>query len=450
MINKLDGEKTILFHLLKNSAYFYRVFDKLKKDDFKKQETQAIFEYLKKYYIEFEKKPSVKELALYIMNSSLPSSLKNKIVEYFKGFKGEEEIKNFDFLIDFTENYLKKTALTNAILESVELLKKYDKLEDVDIITKFEEALNYKFDTDLGLEYNSSLKERFEKYNKIEDILPTGINSIDEILGGGFRINGSLSLLLGASHSGKSGGLVAFSAGFLKQGKNGLYVTLEMDEYEILKRIDANILDIPMYELKKISFEEFKNKYEQVKKIYNLGKLFVKEYPAGSFSIFDLEKLMYDIEQENDIKLDFIIIDYMGLMKSTRVRLNQGSYLYFKSISEELHGFSKKHKVPIISAFQLNRCLDLNTEVITKKGTKKIKDLKYNDYILGNDGFKKVKFISNIVKQKVYRIKTKSGKEIIVSGEHKFPTKKGFISINEGLNIGDKLNIISNKKDKNV
>jgi len=152
----------------------------------------------------------------------------------------------------------------------------------------------------------------------------------------------------------------AFAAGFTRQKKNGLYVTLEMPEVDILKRIDANILDTEIFKFDEMTWEEYKSKYDKIKD--NIGNLYVKEYPAGSFSTFDLEKLKYDIEEENNIKLDYIIIDYMGLMKSTRVKLNQGSYLYFKSIAEELHGFAKKHNIPIISAFQLNRSAYNNLE----------------------------------------------------------------------------------------
>jgi replicative DNA helicase len=353
MFNKLDGEKVIIFHLLKNSAYFYRVFNKLRKNVFKKQETQIIYEYIKKFYSEFEKQPSIKELALYILNSTLPQISKDKVIKYFKEeLKGETEIKNFDFLIDFTEKYLKKVALTDAILESVEIIKKDDSLDGIDIITKFENALDFKFDTDLGMELKSSKEERFKKYKEKYDSIPTGIKVIDDILGGGIRPK-TLLLVLSPSHGGKSALLSAISAGLTRQKRNGLYITLEMPEQDILKRVDANLLDTPIYKFEEMTWEEYKAKYDAIEN--QIGNLFVKEYPAGSFSTFDLEKLKYDIEQENNIKLDYIVIDYLGLMKSTRVKLNQGSYLYFKSISEELHGFAKKHNIPILSAFQLNR-----------------------------------------------------------------------------------------------
>ena len=360
MFNKLDGEKVIIFHLLKNSAYFYRVFNKLNQQVFKKQENGFIFKFIKDFYKNYEKQPSFKEIGLSIYNSSLEEHLKKKLLEYIKTeFRGEKEISNFDFLIDFTEKYLKKVALTDAILESVEVIKKDDSLDSVDIISKFEKALDYKFDTDLGMELTSSLEERFNKYKEKFDTISTGINAIDKILGGGVRPK-TLSIVLSPSHGGKSALLTAFSGGFSKQGKNGLYITLEMPEADILKRVDANILQTDIWKFDEMDWDTYHNMYSKLKD--RLGKLFVKEYPAGSFSTFDLTKLMYDIEQENDLKLDYIIIDYMGLMKSTRVKLNQGSYLYFKSISEELHGFAKKHNVPVITAFQLNRSAYNNTE----------------------------------------------------------------------------------------
>jgi len=201
-INNLNGEKIILFHLFKNSAYFYRVFGKLNEDVFQKQETKIIYQYVDKYYKEFEKQPTLKEIALYIYNSSLSEHIKKKVLKYFKEeLRYETEIKNFDFLIDFTEKYLKKVSLTKAILESVEIVKK-DNVDGVDIISKFEKALDYKFDTDLGLELLKDLEVRFKEYQHKEVSIPTGIKILDNILGGGFR-NKTLSLILSPSHGGK-------------------------------------------------------------------------------------------------------------------------------------------------------------------------------------------------------------------------------------------------------
>jgi len=153
---------------------------------------------------------------------------------------------------------------------------------------------------------------------------------------------------------------IATAAGMSLQKKNGLYVSLEMEEAEILKRFDANLLYTQLHEFDNMSWEVYKAKYDKVKDY--TGKFFVKEYPAGGFSVFDLQFLKDEIENEHNIKLDYIVVDYLNLMKSTRAKLSQGSYTYFKSIAEELHGFAKQNDIIIISSSQMNRSSYNNTE----------------------------------------------------------------------------------------
>jgi len=201
-LDNLDGEKIIIFHLMKNPAYFARVFSKLEGNNFKKVETKTIYQYIEKFHKKFEKSPSIKELALFVMESGLDKNLKQNVFNYIKTeLKNEQDIKNFDFLIQFTQRHLKKISLMDAILESVDELKQKDDIEN-DIIVKFEKALNYNFDTDLGLEFHNDLENRFKKYQEEFRKISTGINVLDDLLGGGFRSK-TLNLFLAPSHGGK-------------------------------------------------------------------------------------------------------------------------------------------------------------------------------------------------------------------------------------------------------
>ena len=108
------------------------------------------------------------------------------------------------------------------------------------------------------------------------------------------------------------------------------------------------------------------------------------------------------------------------------------------TISKELRSVSIQTHIPILSATQANRCLAGNTQVETLTGIKLIKDIKENDFVKSNVGFNKVLKVYK-EKQKVFKIKLKSGKQIICSKNHIFPTKQGEYSIETGLRPGIKL-----------
>jgi len=387
LFDNLDNEKVIIYHLLNNPSYFSKTFSKLRSTDFKKPETKQIFDSIKEFYLKFDKSPNLKETALLVHNSVSDETLRARTINYFKEHLATETpIKNFDFLIDMTKEYLKKVNLIDAVLESAEKIRQ-DQIDST-IIGKFEKALNYNFDKDNGMEFTESLQTRFEMYSEKHQSMPTGINALDEKLGGGVRKK-TLVIVGGPSHSGKSAKLVAMSAGLSLNKYNGLYVTLEMPEKDILQRMDANLFYTDISEFETMKWEEYHNKYAQIKDY--IGKTFVKEYPAGDFDVLELKSLIDDIEQENDLKLDYVCVDYIGLMKSTRVTLNQGLYTYYKSIAEELHGFAKKNNIAVLSATQLNRSaygnIDAGAEAISDSiGIFMTADVSFN--MLSNDELK--------------------------------------------------------------
>lgn len=87
-----------------------------------------------------------------------------------------------------------------------------------------------------------------------------------------------------------------------------------------------------------------------------------------------------------------------------------------------------------------SECLDFYTIVNERnKGDVYIKDVEVGDQLQSHDGYNVVRMKHCPKTKKAYKITTKSGKEIICSADHKFPTDKGRISINEGLSKGTKI-----------
>jgi len=230
------------------------------------------------------------------------------------------------------------------------------------------------------------------------------------------------------------------AANMLLKGNKILYLTLEMSEEETAKRIDANILDIDINELRRTEIDVIKDKFNRVKD--SIGELIIKEYAAGTFNTLHLEGLLQELSVDGFVP-DAIFIDYIGLMASSRISLSTagGSYGYIKSIAEELHGFSKKHDTRIITASQLNRCLTKDTIIENIDGERmKLQDVEIGDTIKGYNKNVTVKQKVITEKQKVYKVTLKSGKVIKVSGKHRFPSKYGLISVENGMKEGVYIN----------
>jgi len=259
---------------------------------------------------------------------------------------------------------------------------------------------------------------------------------------------------------GKSTIMCHIAANALSSGYSVLYITMEMAEEKISERIDANLLDIPIEEIENLSKSIFADRIHRLKK-KTAGKLIVKEYPTGHANSNHFRALLNELRLKKEFIPDLIIIDYLNICASSRIKGMGGSinsYSFIKSIAEEIRGLAVEFDVPVISATQTNRegysnsdpglentseCIYVNEEVTLKNGIiKKIVDCKVGDQIKANDGFKTIIKTHHIKKKNCIKIKLKSGKEIIVSKEHVFPSNRGRISFKDGLSIGDKLNSI--------
>ena len=246
---------------------------------------------------------------------------------------------------------------------------------------------------------------------------------------------------------GKSLFMCHVAASCLNQGRNVLYITLELAEEEVAKRIDANLMNVTFEDLMRLPKDMYEKKAENLKS-KTTGKLIIKEYPTAGASTIHFKALLNELSLKKSFKPDIIFIDYLNICMSARVKpgSNINSYTYIKSIAEELRGLAVEYSVPVVSATQTTRsgfCLDIHTTVKTRSGEKLLKDVKIGDELLSDEGYNIVKKIYPIEEKPRYLITTKSGKKIICSGEHRFPTgkEKVYKSIHSGLKIGEKLNI---------
>lgn len=335
------------------------------------------------------------------------------------------------FLEEF-ESFTKRQELERAILKAADLLEKneYGPVEKL-----IKDAVQISLQKDMGTDYFADPKARLMQLKSSNGQISTGWPGIDKKLYGGFN-RGDLQIFAGASGSGKSLFLQNLAVNWAQAGLNGVYVTLELSEGLCSMRIDSMMTDTSSREI----FKEIDNVEMKVKMMAKKsGKLRIKYMPAQS-TVNDLRAYCKELQIQTGIKIDFLCVDYLDLLMPVSAKVSPSDlFIKDKYVSEELRNLAKELNILFVTASQLNRCLTLDTIVISNGISVQIKDVNVGDLLDSNEGLVEVIEKLPILKLPVYRIKTKSGKIIKCSNKHLFPTNNGLRNIENGLSVGNKL-----------
>jgi archaellum biogenesis ATPase FlaH len=275
-----------------------------------------------------------------------------------------EPIDN-DWLIDATEKWCQDRALYNAVMESISIIDgKHESLTKNALPDILSKALGVSFDKNVGHDYVENAEERYEFYHKEEDRLPFDLEYFNSITKGGVPRK-TLNICLAGTGVGKSLYMCHVAAAALAEGRNVLYITMEMAEERIAERIDANLLNVPIDQLENLSKDIFTTKVNNLAKKTN-GKLIIKEYPTGSAHSGHFRALLNELKLKKQFEPDVIFIDYLNICASSRMKGMGGainSYNYIKAIAEELRGLAVEFDVPVFSATQTTRSGYSNSDV---------------------------------------------------------------------------------------
>lgn len=310
---------------------------------FDNNQASEIFALTKEYYEHYMELPT-EEILINI-------SQKPKETEKYLNDLNSVEISNEIFLYDQTEKWLKESAVKYAIMDSVDLIKKK---EDINKAREFiESALTKTLKKQIGLDYWGDMAERLKRMFSADDQrIPSYYPQLDEYLNGGFPPY-TLSVIMAPMHFGKSGCMINMAVRQMMNGHNVVYLTLEMAEDEVAKRVDAQLskLDINrIYDTKK---KEFVTNIK-ASKTGKEGKLIIKQFPTGTASVNDFRSYLYEL-QMRDIAVDCVYVDYLNIMKPTTSSGDGNLYTDVKKIGEELRALTYVFKCPIITATQTTR-----------------------------------------------------------------------------------------------
>lgn len=351
----MEFEKTILFNLSTNSNYTQLVSGHLDKKFFDNFYNKELFEYINNYIEKYKDLPTKSVLQHEISKSSKYTEKQfEEIISQLDSVFEAKENSNVEWLVDETEKYCQLVSAENGIIECMELIKR-DVKNKQDILGIMKEALNVEFNANIGIDFfdPESIAKRFKSYNDVGSYYPTGLDTFDAVLGGGLKAK-TITLFLGLTHAGKSVNMINIGANQIKKGTNVAYFTLEMSEEEISQRFEANLLDVEINDIKYLDIELFKSKLQKLKE-QSYGTLKIKEFPTGYGSVTDMERALDDWKIKSGFVPEVIIIDYINIMKSVRIKDAANMYQMVKSISEEIRGLATKRNVAVLSATQTNR-----------------------------------------------------------------------------------------------
>jgi archaellum biogenesis ATPase FlaH len=348
-------ETKILSNLIHDEQYCRKVIPFIKKEYFSDRKEAVLSSEIINFFNKYNLSASKEILQIEVSNrKDLTDKELSELTEYISAMTHEPV--NEDWMLENTELFCKDKAVYNAILSSIKIIDGADKVQSKDAIPSIlSDALAVSFDNHIGHDYLDDHNERFDFYHRVEEKLPFDLEMFNKITKGGLNKK-TLNIVLAGTGVGKSLFMCHVGASHLVQGKNVLYITMEMAEERIAERIDANLLNLTMDELKVIDKDIYENR---ISKITNKtkGKLIIKEYPTAGAHSGHFRALLEELKLKREFKPDVIFIDYLNICASQRMKqgANVNSYTYVKAIAEELRGLAVEYNVPIVSATQTTR-----------------------------------------------------------------------------------------------
>ena len=361
---QVNLEQTILRNILTDEKYMRKVLPFIKPEYFEGI-YRTLFKETGKFVAKYNKLPTSTSFKIELdQTDKLSSEQHNMAMDVLPHIFSDEKVDE-QWLLDTTEKWCQDRAVYNAIMESISIIDgKHESLTKnalPDILTK---ALGVGFDTNVGHDYIENVDRRYDFYHTEEQRVPFDLDYFNKITKGGLP-NKSLNIALAGTGVGKSLFMCHMAASALTQNLNVLYITLEMSEERIAERIDANLLNVPIDQIDKMSKDMFTTKVANISK-QTTGKLIIKEYPTGSAHTGHYRGLLNELKLKKQFSPQIIFIDYLNICSSSRMKGMGGainSYNYIKAIAEEIRGLAVEFDVPIVSATQTTRSGYGNSDV---------------------------------------------------------------------------------------
>ena len=348
-------ETTILRNLVYNEEYARKTIPFIQSDFFEERSEKIIFEEIVSFITKYDSCATLEALNIEVENRTDLTAEEVKNINDISKELNDLPVDN-QWLLDTTEKWCRDRAIYLALMESIHIADGDDDKRNRDAIPSIlSEALAVSFDNNIGHDYILNADDRYEYYHRTEDKIPFDLEYFNKITKGGLP-NKTLNIALAGTGVGKSLFMCHFASSVLLQGRNVLYITMEMAEEKIAERIDANLLNTAIQNLSELPKPMFDKKVAKIAK-KTQGQLIIKEYPTAAAHSGHFKALLNELALKKSFKPDIIFVDYLNICASSRYRTgsNVNSYSYIKAIAEELRGLAVETNVPILSATQTTR-----------------------------------------------------------------------------------------------
>ena len=346
---------TILKNLIHNETYTRQVIPFIEPDYFEERTDRIVFEEVAKFLNEYDKTPTKEVLHIEVEKRVDVTEEEYRNIEQLISAL-DTEVSESKWLLDTTEDWCKQRAIYLALIKSIQIADGQDEHKKPEAIPAIlSDALAVGFDQHVGHDYIDDSEDRYAYYHRVENKIPFDLEYFNKITSGGIS-DKTLNIALAGTGVGKSLFMCHVASSCLVQGKNVLYITLEMAEEKIAERIDANLLDTNIKDIAELPEKIFNKKITNLSKKTE-GKLIVKEYPTASAHCGHFKSLLQELKLKKSFSPDIIFVDYLNICASSRYRtaVNVNSYSYVKAIAEELRGLAVEFSLPIVSATQTTR-----------------------------------------------------------------------------------------------
>lgn len=451
-------------NLIWNEQYARKVLPFVKDSYFIDHREKTVYRNIESFISKYNALPTREALLISVEETEgiRDSELKDvqEIISTLENNKDEKPDENW--LLEQTEKFCQEKAVYNAVLESISILDGKTIKSKGAIPQILSDALSVSFDPNVGHDYLQDYESRYEFYHRVESKIPFDLDFMNKITGGGVSRK-TLNILLAGTGVGKTLAMCHMAAANLNGGSNVLYITNEMAEERIAERIDANLLNVALDDLKAMPKDMYDRKITKLKE-KTTGKLIIKEYPTATASVVNFRSLLNELNLKRNFKPDIIYIDYLNICASARIKpsSNINSYTYIKAIAEELRGLAVEYDVPVVSATQTTRTGYSSTDVeltdtsesfglpatadfmialITTEDLEQlnqimVKQLK-NRY---NDPTVNKRFVLGIerAKMRLYNVEQDAQKDISDSGQKPVFDKSKFGTVNSERDTGNK------------
>ncbi len=356
-MSDITTERLVLSGLVLSDSFINASLPFVQEEYFHSRAEQAVFQVIKKYLDQYGAPPKQNALIIDLKNHE---NLNSRDTTH--AIAVAEDIYSINvceldpkWLLDQCESFCQSKAIYNAIQKTIAIYDgTEDKLTPQAIPDLLKDAVGISFDTQIGMDYYDDAEERHAYYNDPVNKVPFDIDILNKITNGG-PTKKTLNVLVAGINVGKTLGMCHLAAGYIKMGLNVLYISMEMAEEEICKRVDANILRTNLSELAAMPRAAFVSKLQSIKEKTH-GQLKVKEFPPGTANTAHFKHLLAELKMKQRFTPDVIMIDYIGITGSSRMKIGvQSSYFYLKAVAEELRALAVETETVMWTAMQVTR-----------------------------------------------------------------------------------------------